>query len=160
MTKNCIRAFALTLMVGCSVGSPASADLVWECPKTFTMSSKIGISESYNGTDYLKYVEGQFICDMIAPDTDECYFRYENVMEGDGAVVGFYRQRTDPRDTQTIVLDLKNQRFYKTFEQGDLKVTIFGDCQQTGQNQLNVKKTRKDDALALLGATVLGSVLN
>lgn len=153
ITSRCIALMASVIFL--TYASISNADLLWECPKTFTMSSNIGISDHYNGTDYIRYVEGQFICDMKGPGSNECYFKYQNVMEGDGAVIGFHRQKSHPKDTQVIVLDLRNDRFYKTVEQGDLRVTIFGDCQNIGEDRLQVRKTLKDDALALMGAIVL-----
>ena len=114
--------------------SVANAEIIWECPKTFTMSSEIGISHAYTGTDYIKYVDQEYICDLIDKDGDDCYFTYTNIMERDGAVVGFIRQKNSPQNTQIIVLDLRNKRFYKTFEQADMRVTIFGDC-----NEINEK---------------------
>ena len=128
----------------------ANAEMIWECPKTFTMSSKIGISDTYNGTDYIKYVEQQYICNLTDKDGDDCYFTYTNIMERNGAVVGFLRQKSHPHDTQIIVLDLRNKRFYKTFEQGDLRVTIFGDCNDINDKNADHQWKLKEDAVSLL----------
>lgn len=149
-----MRHMNLSLLILCPllvVSSILQADVLWECPKTFTMSSKVGVVSKFSGTDYIKYKEGMYICDLQDPQGDECYFRYRNTMEGDGAVVGFHRQKKYPKDTQVIVLDLRNSRFYKTIEQGDLRLTIFGECQNFGENRLTIRHSRKDDAIALMG---------
>ena len=135
--------------------SAANAELIWECPKTFTMSSLIGISDKYNGTDFIKYVEQEYICDLKNQDGEECYIFYRNIIERDGAVVGFVRQKNHPKDTQVIVLDLRNKRFYKTIEQGDMRVTIFGDCNDINDQRTDHQWRLREDAISLLIPGVL-----
>jgi len=146
-----MRGVLVAALLWVAATTPTVADVLWECPKTFTLSSQLGIIDRPNGTDYIRYVPGQFICDMIAPDSDECYFRYRSLIETPDAVVGFLRRSRYPTDTQVIVLDLLNSKFYKTTQQGDLKTSIFGECQNVGENKLQLPpKTPRDDALSLI----------
>jgi hypothetical protein len=103
-----------------------------------------------NGTDYIKYADQEYICYLIDKDGDDCYSAYTNIMERDGAVVGFMRQKNSPQDTHIIVLDLRNKRFYKTFEQGDMRVTIFGDCNEINEKTADHPWKLKEDAVSLL----------
>jgi hypothetical protein len=144
------------MIVACLLAAQGSAasEVLWECPKTFTMSSQIGVLERYNGTDYIRYVEGQFICDMKGPDSDDCFWKYTRLLESSDAVVGFLRQQEHPQDTQIIVLDLLNSKFYMTIMQGELRATVFGECQGIGEGRITVDLTPKDYAITLMGPSV------
>ena len=148
MVKTAVIGIATLITIICA--SVVKAVTIWECPKTFTMSSAIGLSDRYNGTDYIKYVDKQYICDLIDKDGEDCYVTYTNIMERDGAVVGFIRQKNRPTDTQVIMLDLQNKRFYKTFEQGDMRVTIFGECSEINDGSPDHQWKLKEDAVSLL----------
>lgn len=93
------------------------------------MSSHIGISEVFNGTDYFRYEPGKYLYDSY-PNERRCFFEYTDLIERDGSVVGFLRQKGQPSDTQVVVLDLLSKSFYKTIRQGDLRLTILGDCEE------------------------------
>ncbi len=115
------------LLAGLLLFTPAAASAAERivCVKDFLLSSAVGVQKGYNGKDEYLYEPGKVLMEI---QDGRVLWRYTQVSEANGLIVGALRQEKHQSDSQVVVIDRRTGEFYKTVKQEPLRFTSFGTC--------------------------------